>query len=147
VGAFGVGQYVRRQQGRVVRAEDCCGYVVEGGVDQCLVLYAGWVLGCRPARPDRLADDPYAGGVAVRERGEHAGDDAAGVAAALGHVQELDVFGFGAQFVADQVDVAWWYGYEYGLVRCEAVQYEGDRACQVLVGVTVEQRFVHEIDH
>ena len=146
MGRRGVGEHGGRQA-HVVRAEHRDRKALEGQIDQRLVLHARGILAGAAAEPDRLVDDPGGRvGPCVDDGVHHLGEDASGVAAHLGHVEQPHAIGGLAQAGADQLQVRPGQGGADGGPLGQPVEQEGDDARQQLGGIPVEERGVGALD-
>jgi hypothetical protein len=133
VGELGVGHHGRVEAGDIVRAQDADLAAGERHIDQRLVLDAGGVFLPGPAGPDRLADEPYAGGggVGVGEGRQHPRDDTTGVAARFPHVEHVHPGRVPPKGSAQQIEVGAGDGDGHRIARRQPVTHERQRAVQV----------------
>lgn len=145
VRGVGIGEDVVRQRPRVVRTEDGHVPAAERRVDQGLVLDTGGILHGRAAGPDRFPDDAHtAAAPGVGEGSQDGRDDAAGVPAGPGHVDEVHGLGRCSQRRRDQFQPRDGGSHRDGFRRRQSLQEEGHSPCHVLLVTAVEERGMDE---
>ena len=136
---------IRGERRRVVRTQQAPrGAVVEGQVEEGLVVIALGNLGLGAPRPDRFADPAAAssgGGALVHELapGRH---DQRRIATELVDIGELDSLALAVQMVLQEVDLAGLDRHHDRLVRCHRVPDERQGSRQEVSLVRVEEGLV-----